>query len=263
MGLTLVRGRDFDERDGPDAPPVAIISEDMATRYWAGADPIGATVSFPGNPHPPRIVGVVHTIHSFSLRKKPVPQVYYPYAQQPSEYLGIVVRASGDPTNIPAAIRASVHALDNTVPVFRIRSFGQVRIDSVAPERDRAIILGVFGLLAIALSAIGIFGAASYNVARRAPEIGIRRALGAPNGAVAGLVLRQSLTPVSTGLALGAMLALAANRLLASVLFGIAPDDPVTLVAVAAGLLVVALVATVAPAARAMRIDPLEAIRAE
>ncbi len=261
MGLALVRGRDFDERDGMGAPSVAIISDEMAKRYWAGANPLGETVSVGGDPR--TIVGVVHTIHSFSLRSRPVPQVYYPFAQQPSEYLSIVVRGSASETSIAATIRASVHGLDNTAPVFRIRSFGQVRIDSVAPERDRAIILGAFGLLAIALSAIGIFGAASYNVARRAPEIGIRRALGAPNGAVAGLVVRQSLVPVSAGLALGAGLALAANRLLASVLFGIGPDDPVTLVAVAAGLLAVGLVATAAPAARAMRIDPLEAIRAE
>ncbi len=261
MGIALVRGRNFDERDGLGAPLVAIISDAMAARYWPGADPLGATVSVGGEPR--TIVGIVRTIHSFSLRSKPVPQVYYPYAQQSSEYLSIVVRTWNGATNVPAVIRESVHALDNTAPVFRIRSFGQVRIESVAPERDRAIILGAFGLLAIALSAIGIFGAASYNVARRASEIGIRRALGAPNGAVAGLVLRQSLVPVSGGLALGAVLALAVNRLLASVLFGIGPDDPATLVAVAAGLLVVGLIATVAPAARAMRIDPLDAIRAE
>jgi predicted permease len=263
MGLALVRGRDFGEQDGPDAASVAIISEEMANRYWRASDPLGATVSMFGDPHPRTIVGVVRTIRSFSLKQKPVPQVYFPYAQQPSAYFGVVVSTTSDARSVIASVRAAVRAVDNTVPVFRIRTFGQVRLDSVAPQRDRAIILGVFGVLAIALAAIGIFGAASYNVALRGPEIGIRRALGAPSASVVRFVLRESLVPVTAGLAVGVLASLAVNRLLASVLFGIGPDDPTTLAIVGVGLLFVALIATAVPAARAIQIDPMDAIRFE
>jgi putative ABC transport system permease protein len=262
MGLAILRGRDISESDGLNTSPVAVISASMANKQWPGSSPVGSYIWMPGDSVPRTIVGVVRTIRSFSLAQLPIPQVYFPYAQMPTSYLGVVVSAGTDASRFASAIRGIAHSIDNTIPVYRVRTFGTVRRDSVAPQRNRALILGAFGALAIALGAIGVYGAAAYMVDQRAPEIGIRRALGAPDTFVFRRVILDTLMPVFVGLIAGGVVAAASSRLIASVLYGIGPEDPVTFAVVGAGLLFVALVASVLPASKATRIDPLVVMRA-
>lgn len=261
MGLAILQGRDVSESDGPNAPPVAVISANMASKYRAGSNPIGAYIWMPGDSVARTIIGVVRTIRSLSLVQSAVPQVYFPYAQMPTPYLGVVVSAGSDASRFAGAIRSVAHSMDNTIPVYRVRTFGTVRRDSVAPQRNRALVLGAFGALAIALGAIGVYGAASYMVDQRTPEIGIRRALGAPDIFVFRRVVFDALTPVFAGLIAGGVIAAASSRLITSVLYGVGPDDPATFAAAGAGLLVIALVATALPASKATRIDPLDVMR--
>ncbi|HLB10373.1 MAG TPA: ABC transporter permease [Gemmatimonadaceae bacterium] len=261
MGLAVLQGRDVAASDGLNAPPVAVISANMANKYWPGSSPVGAYLWMPGDSVPRTIVGVVRTIRSLSLVQSPIPQVYFPYAQMPTSYLGVVVSAGTDASRFASAIRSIAHSMDNTIPVYRVRTFGTVRRDSVAPQRNRALILGAFGALAIALGAIGVYGAAAYMVDQRTPEIGIRRALGAPDAFVFRRVILDTLMPVFAGLVAGGVIAAASSRLITSVLYGVGPDDPATFAAAGAGLLIVALVATALPASKATRIDPLEVMR--
>ena len=263
MNIDLIRGRDFVDADGPGAPLVAVISKNMAKRYWADSDPLGATISLAGDPHPRTIVGVVEAVRSVSLSRQPVPQLYFPYAQDPTTYFAIVARVSGNDESIAGSIRSVTHSLDSTVPIFKVRTFGQLRQDSVAPERSRALLLAAFGFLAIALSAIGVYGAASFIVMQRSTEIGIRRALGAPGDSVVSLIIDETLRPVISGLLIGVFISLGIGGLTRNLLYGIGANDPMSSLMVGFGLLLVALMAMAIPASRAIRIDPMRAIRAD
>jgi len=264
MGLAVVRGRDFNVGDETDAPLVAIINERMANRFWPNEDPLGKTVSMPFESRPRTIVGVVQDIRARTLDEAPGAQLYFPYAQSPTYYLTLVLRAGSD--NDPYLVlgmREAVKRLNKTVPVYNVKSMTQVRLSSVAPQRDRTLVIGVFGVVAITLAAVGVYGTTAYFVAQRAAELGIRRALGATGYHVFGLVVRQGLALVSGGILIGAVAALAQARLLRGLLFGVSATDAATFSGVAALLLLIATLATIVPSIRAVRIDPASVMRQE
>jgi predicted permease len=264
MGTRLVRGRDFTEADREGAPPVAVVNETLASLLWPGEDPLGKRLSFEG-PEGPflEVVGVARDGKYRSLGDRPRPYLYRPLFQSYQPRMTLVVRTSGEPTALAGAVRAQLHALDPNLPVAEARTLEEQFDLSLLPARVAAYTLGGFGLLALALAAIGVYGVVSYSVAQRTREIGVRVALGAGARDVLRLVLGEGLSVVGLGLALGLALAFAAARLFAGFLYGVGAADPLTFVFVPALLGAIALAAGYLPARRATKVDPMVALRHE
>ena len=265
MGVSLVRGREFTERDVKGAPPVAIINETMAKYFFGDTDPIGRRFGVGGGPPTSiEIVGVVKDVRSLALRDTPPRYAYIPYMQDDSlTQLTFYVRAAGGEAHVFDAVRQTVRRLDANLPVFDVKSMEAQVAESLFVERMVAALSVAFGGLATLLAAIGLYGVMSYAVARRTREIGIRMALGAEPRGVLWLVLKEVALLSAFGVTVGLLTAYFAARRVESQLFGLAPNDPVTLVSAVALLLTVALVAGFVPARRATRIDPLLALRTE
>jgi predicted permease len=267
MGIPVVRGRGFTSRDDHAAPQVLLISEQASRRYWPNEDPIGQTLQTgwtrEGRHFGGTIVGIVGDVRQFSLAMKPAPEIYAPLAQWPLDELSVVMRTSGAPAAVLPVARDVVRQLDPQLPVYDVYPMSDLVRASVAQRRFYAALLGVFATLALVLAAIGIYGVIAYSVQQRRRELGIRLALGATRPMVVRLVLRQGMMLTVTGCALGLLAAGALTRVLQGQLFGVAAIDPLTFVAVPLVLLVVALVACVVPARRALAVDPANAIRAE
>jgi putative ABC transport system permease protein len=266
MGIALLRGRAFSEQDVSSAPRVTIISEAFAHRFFANQDPIGRQLvfSFPPNPGVPRqIVGIVGDVRDVSIGEDPGPMMYVPFQQSPFWGGEVVVRSELNVGSVAATIRQEVHEVDKDLPVTDVVSMSELIDTSVAQPRFRTWLLGSFAVMALVLAAAGILGVISYSVSRRTNEIGIRVALGASRGAILRMVLRETLVLTFAGLALGVPCALAASRLLGHMLFGVSANDPATLAAVAFTLVAVAAFAGYVPARRAMRVDPMVALRHE
>ncbi|HUJ32921.1 MAG TPA: ABC transporter permease [Candidatus Acidoferrum sp.] len=266
MSIPLLRGRTFDDQDIRSAPMVTIISEALAHRYFPDQDPLGKQLifSFPPNPGIPRqIVGVVGDVRDVSLGRDPGPMMYVPFAQAPLWGAEVVVRSNLSPESVSATIRHEVRQVDKDLPVTNIGSMAGSLDTSVQQPRFRTWLLGLFAAIALVLAAAGIFGVISYSVGRRTHEIGIRITLGATPADVLRLILGESARLVLVGLAVGIPAALGLARLLSNLLFAIRPADPLTLAAVSLLLLAVATVAAYIPARRAMRVDPMVALRHE
>lgn len=266
MGISLVRGRLFSDDDTLTTPPVALISESLARRYFPHQDPIGRRMifGFPPNGNVTReIIGVVADIHDVSLAKAPGALMYVPFAQAPFWGGEVVVRSGLSLTAVAAAIRAQTHALDKNLPVTDVEAFPAALHASLAWPRFRTLLLGGFGSLALLLAALGIYGVVSFSVSRRARELGVRITLGATPAAIRRLVLRESARLALIGLAIGIPAALALTRLFSALLYGTAPGDPLTFAAVALLLLSVTLAAAWLPARHAARTDPMRALRSE
>ena len=266
MRIPLLRGRLFSQRDSPSAPPVALISETLAQRYFPNQDPIGKhlKIGFPPNGDVSReVVGIVGDVRDAALGQKPGPMIYAPFAQAPFWEGGVVVRSSLSESSVAAAVRQATHAIDKDLPVTDIESFPDALGESVSQERFRTYLLGSFSAIALVLAAIGIFGVISYSALQRTHEIGIRIALGAQRRDVLLLILGQGAKLALFGLALGVVAAFLFTRVMASLLFGVSATDPVTFSAVTIVLLGVALLACYIPARRAMRVDPMVALRYE
>jgi len=264
MRIPLLRGRYFSEHDSPSNPNVAIISDTLARRYFANQDPIGRQMrfGFPPNGNAPReIVGVVGDVRDVALSQKPGPMMYVPFAQAPLYGGEVVVRSSLSASSVAAAIREAVHSIDKNLPVTDVRSFPDALGQSVSRERFRTFLLGSFSAIALVLAAVGIFGVISYSVAQRTQEIGIRMALGAQRRDVLHLILGQGAKLALLGLGIGLVLAFLLTRSIASLLYGVSATDPLTFGAVAVVLLGVAVMACYIPARRAMRVDPMVALR--
>jgi len=270
MGIRLLRGRVFTERDSASAPGVAMVSQSVAKTLWPGEDPIGKRISEEEHPKPGdwlTIVGVVDDIRQMNLAEKPDSALYFPYAQVDKAFwlrsMTFAVRTASHPQQLAAAVRAALHDVDPDQPVSAMSTM-QERIDaSTAEPRFQTRLMGTFSLLALVLSAVGIYGVLAYQVTLRTREIGIRMALGAERRDVLGMVLRRTLVLAGMGIVLGSAGALAITRVLTNFLFDVKPTDPATFAVVAALLGFVALLAGLTPARRATRVDPMVALRYE
>jgi putative ABC transport system permease protein len=270
LGIRLLKGRVLMDRDVKGSPPVAVINQAMASRYFANQDPIGQRLLIeeivPGSPAlgpeiPWEIVGVIADERTGSLDGTFRPGVYVSLEQSPSFFVGLVVRSRVEPESLQRAITQAVHELDRNQPVTDVRTLEQIKTESSAQNRLRTMLIGVFAALALVLSAVGIYGVISYSVAQRTHEIGIRSALGAGGGRLLRLVLGQGMALAVGGLALGCAGSLGLRRLLETLLFGVGARDPLTMAASAGLLACVALAACYIPARRAAKLDPLVALR--
>ncbi len=268
LGIRLLRGRDFNEKDATKSEPVVMINDELARHYWPGQDPLGKRVSRSDHPKPDEwftVVGVVESIKHRSLRTGADAELYVPYTQSMmgAKYTYLVLRTQGDPLSIAAALRKRIHEIDPGQPVTSVETMRRVVANSASEERFRALLLEIFAGLALGMAVAGIFAVVSYAVSRRAREIGIRGALGATPATVVRFVLGIALRPVLLGAAVGTAAALAGTRVLESELFETAAADPLVFAAVIAILISTALAAASIPAWRATRIDPADVLRAE
>ncbi|MGC2638685.1 MAG: ABC transporter permease [Acidobacteriaceae bacterium] len=265
-GIPLMRGRLFSSHDTARTTPVALISETLARRFFPHESPLGRRLifGFPPNNHVSReIVGVVADIHDVSLAEKPGPMMYVPFAQQPFWGAEIVVKSRLGAAEVGSAIRTEAHRLDPGLPVTNVETLPQALQASVAVPRFRTALLGLFGAMALLLAAVGIYGVVSFSVLRRTREIGLRMALGATRSGIRRLVIGESARLVVAGLAAGIPASLILTHFLSTLLFGVTAFDPATYGCVAVLLAAVALVAAYVPARRAMRVDPMVALRCE
>ena len=266
MGIPLKEGRDFTQNDNQkDARCVRIVNEAMARYYWSGEDPVGRQV-YGACPKPPAlIVGVVADSKQDSVDSQTEPEVYAPYGQLPfaSFLVTFVIRTTSNPMQVAAAVRAAVSEADHDQPVIQIRTMENVVSESMWLHHVSASMLGIFAAIALVLAAVGIYGVLSYSVNRRTHEIGIRVALGATRGDILRMVVGEGLLLTLIGLGAGILAALSLTRLLARLLYGIRPADPLTFVSVSLLLAGVAILASYIPARRAAKVDPMVALRYE
>ena len=261
-GATLIAGRSFAPGDGPDAPRVAIVNDTMAKRYWPGSSPIGKRVRFNGNGEQwMEVVGVVADIRHWGLDARVNPEMYRPLRQAGSNVMTFVASTAGDGAQLAAAAREQIRAVDPNLPP-RLQTMTEVASASVASRRAGMLLVAVFGALALVLAAAGIHGVMSHLVALRSAEIGVRMTLGASPGRMMALILREGTLQALAGLAIGLTGGVLLMRAFRTVLYGVEPADPLTLAAVAVALLVTALAACAVPARKAMRVDPIAALRA-
>jgi putative ABC transport system permease protein len=267
MGIPLLAGRTFSDRDRSGSPIVAIINNSTAQMFWPGENPIGRRISLPGLTGEPvrwaEIVGIVGDSKHASLTEEFLPEYYVSMLQAPFNSAFLAVQISGDPGATVSAIRHAVTQVDNTLPLSTFASMTDRVSESVAALRFRTLLLGIFAGLALILAAAGIYGVMSYSVAQRTREIGIRIAMGAGRRDVLSLVLGHSLKLTLVGITIGLAASWGLTRLLASALYNVAPHDFVTLASVSILLSAAALIASYIPARRAMRVDPLVALRYE
>jgi predicted permease len=263
LGLRLLAGRNFTERDTAAAPAVAVIDESMARHFFGQENPIGKRFESWGVTK--EVVGVVTDATYESPRERRL-MFYLPYRQQLSrlsQTICLAVRTEGNPNGLPPAIRQELQTLDPNLPVIRTETIEEQLNDLLVAERLMATLSAVFGGLGLLLACLGLYGVMAYTAARRTHEMGIRLALGATRAEVLRLVLRESLLMVATGVAIGLVATLAVTRLISAKLFGISPNDPVTVVGAALMMLGVAVLAGFLPARRASRVDPMVALRYE
>jgi len=266
MGIPLVRGRLPGSADTDRTQPVFVIDEALARRYWPDENPIGARLTWhtgEGERLSGEIIGVVGSVRWQGMAADPPAAAYWWFPQAPGSELTIVARTGGDPVALAGAIAAQVRAIDPNQPVAEIRPLGDLVAADLARPRFTMLLLGGFAVAALLLAAIGLYGVMAFGVTQRTREIGVRVALGAQSGDVLRLVMRRGLQLTGAGLAIGTVAALAMGRVVAGLLYGITPTDPVTLLSVALFLVGVAAAAIYIPARRAMRLDPIEALRAE
>jgi len=266
LGIRLIRGRFFDDRDTDTSAPVAIIDETMAKTYWPGEDPIGKRIHRGASKSTrpwSTIVGVVGHVRYRTLEAQSRVQLYWPYAQDPWHHVSLAVRTSLEPRSLAATIQREVLAIDPDQPVSTVRTMQEFLFDSIARRRFSMLLLAVFAGVALALAAVGIYGVISYMVTQRAHEMGIRMALGASRASVLRLVLGQSLSLTFAGVALGLSGSLLLTRLISSLLFNVKPTDPATFAVVGGFLTAVAMLASLLPASKATKVDPMVVLRYE
>ena len=262
MGIALISGRHFTEQDRDPAPTPIIVNAAFARRYWPGENAIGKRIRFDDEKDEwLTVVGVAADSRNRGLDTDPQPLMYLPYHAFALPFMSVVARSPGGSGAVASAVRAEVRRIDPDLPVDKARPVDDIVRDSVAEPRFRATLLGLFAAAALALATIGVYGLISYSVAQRTREIGIRVALGAQADQVIWPIVREGMTLALVGVGLGLAGALAATKILAAFLFGIEATDPLTFAAVALLLLGVALAASYIPSRRALKVDPLTALR--
>jgi putative ABC transport system permease protein len=266
MGIPLLKGRGFTAQDAAAAPRVTVISEAMVRQFFPNQDPIGKRIVFgfpPDGDAPREIVGIVGDVRDASLRQEPGAMMYVPFAQAPFWGAAVVTRTNLSVSAVADAFLRDVRAIDKDLPIMDIGAMPELVEATVAQPRFQTTLLGMFGALALVLAGVGIYGVISYSVIQRTHEIGIRMSLGAQPAQVLRLVMGQGVKLAIVGIVAGGVAALALTRLMMSLLFGVGPADPLTLAGVAVLLVAVALLACYVPARRAMRVDPMTALRYE
>jgi putative ABC transport system permease protein len=263
--IPIIRGRAFSASDGEGAPRVTVVSEMLAQRYFPGEDPLGRRVKVGEAESAPwhTIVGVAGNVSRFMFDREMQPMLYLPNQQFPDRGAYFVIRVSGEPMSVVPAVRAQIAALDDKLPLYEIKSHERIIADDLAGLRLAAGLMAVFGAMAMALAAVGIYGVMAYAVSQRTREIGVRMALGARPRDVLVLVAGQALKLTAIGLAIGLPVALALGRVMAGALFGVVALDSITFLGIALLLTGVALLAGYLPARRATKVDPMVALRYE
>ena len=265
LGIRVLEGRMFDDRDRPGAAPVAVVSEKLARKYWPGRSALGGRIRRDNPTHPfAEIVGVVADVHQDGLDTPPVYGTYYlAHAQLPYTVMYLAVRSAVERTGLVNAIRAELRALDPSVPLYQVRTMEQAVMENTATQRLSMLLQLVFASVALTLAAVGLYGVLAFTVSRRTAEMGIRMALGAARADVQRMVVAQGMRMIAIAIAVGIAGALAAGRLLRGLLFGVSVTDPLTYAVVVGVLLAVAVVACWLPARRASAVDPAVSLRAE
>jgi predicted permease len=261
MGLQFIAGRAFTETDRAGSTRVAIINETMARRYWADRSPIGGRVMFTGSRDWREVVGVVRDVRHWGLARPVNPEMYVPIGQYPASAMTFVLATERDPASLGAAMREVLRRVDPNLPLSTMRTMSDVAAQSVASHRAVMVLLASFAAMALLLAAAGIYGVMAHLVGLRTAEIGVRLALGADRGSVLRAILADGARQAAVGLAIGLAAAAALVRLARGLLYGIQPGDPLTFGAVAVVMLAAALLACLVPALRAMRVDPVTALR--
>ena len=263
MGIPLLRGRGFDERDGANSR-VIIINETLARKFFGGQDPIGRQLIVTWRPQvTDEIIGVVGDIKESALEREPNSAIYWPHPREPYPFMNFVLRAAVDPASLTAAAAREIHALDPDQPVADVRTLDQVVAKSIARPRFNALLLAIFAGVALVLASVGIYGVMNYSATQRTHEIGIRMALGAKPGDILRLVVGHGMKLTLAGIALGVVASLALTRVMSNLLFGVTATDLPTFAGVSAVLTFVALLANYIPARRATRVNPVVALRYE
>jgi len=265
LGIPLIRGRIFDERDGPNSPHVAVISESLARDRWPNQDPIGHTIEFGNMDSDLRlltIVGIVGDVHEDGLDLPPQPTVYVDLFQRPRSAITLTMLSDADTRSVTSAARGILQDLNPEIPA-KFGTFSQIYSASLGSRRFNVILIGFFGIIALLLATAGVFGVMAYSVSRRTREIGVRVALGASSGSVLRMILGQGLRTIFLGIAIGIVGSLALTRTVESLLFGVTATDPLTFAGVTLLLVGTALLACYVPARRAMQVDPMVALRHE
>jgi putative ABC transport system permease protein len=264
LGIPLLKGRDFAERDTMGTPLVALVNQSLARKYWPNQDPVGARISSDGKTWA-TIQGVVGDVRQVGLSAEPVPEVYLSYLQDPFAwpYLTLLVHTSVDPVKLAGSIQSAVWSVEKDLPITSVATMEKIRSRSIAQPRLTALLLSVFAALALILATVGIYGVMAYSVTQRTHEMGLRMALGASAPDVLALVVGQGMLLAAIGVALGIAGAFAMTRVLEKFLWGVRPTDPVTFTAVSLLLAAIAILASYLPARRATHVDPMVALRYE
>jgi len=265
LGIPLIRGRMFDERDGANAPHVAVISESLVQDRWPDRDPIGQTIQFgnmDGDKRLLTIVGIVGDTHQYGLDEPPRPTVFVNLFQRPRAVMTVTMLSDADAGSVSSAARGILQDLNPEIPT-RFRTFQQVYSASLGSRKFNLILIGFFGITALLLATVGLFGLMAYSVTRCTREFGVRIALGATRGDVLRMVLGQAMFTILIGVGIGLVGSYALTQTLSSLLFGVTATDPITFGGVTLLLIGVALLACYIPARRATKVDPIVALRCE
>jgi putative ABC transport system permease protein len=263
LGISLIKGRDFSERDKSDAPKAAIINNDLARIYFPNEDPIGKRITFDDAQSWISIVGVIGDVKQLGLDSSAKPEVYFPYPQMAAPSMSLVVRTASDPLSLAGAVKSQIQMIDKDLPIDEAKTMQQLLAESISGRRFNMLLLTVFAVVALVLAIVGIYGVMSYTVTQRTHEIGIRVAIGAQSRDVFRMVIGQGMMLAMIGVAFGLIGAFGLTRLMTTMLFGVEPTDPATFVSIALLLTAVALVACYIPGRRATKVNPLVALRYE
>jgi predicted permease len=263
LGLTLVAGREFSAGDAMDAPRVIIINESLARSAWQGLDPVGRTLmlDYQNGPSPRQVVGVVRDARYRGPRSEPAPEIFIPHAQNPYLVMNVVARTTIDAGALAQTARAQALEVDPDQPVHSVTTMERLLDDTLQQDRFAMLFVALFAAAGLVTAATGVYALLAYAVAQRRREIAVRMAIGASSYAVVRLIVTESLTLAAAGCAVGALGVAAVSRLARSVLFGVAPQDPLTLATTAAVLFAAVLAASWLPARGASRINPVSAMR--
>jgi predicted permease len=264
LGIPMMQGREFSDQDALDAPRVVIVNDEFVRRYFPNETPIGKQI-FAWESKPATVIGVARSVHQVSLDSPPRTELYVPAAQTPWQLFDVtyVLSTRGAPESVMPSVRAAVREIAPVQPIFQVRTMDGVISDSLRNRKLTLSLLAIFAALALVLSAAGVFGVMSYGVSQRQQEIGIRMALGARGSDVTTMVLADAGKLVALGVAIGLVAATGLTRVLTGMVYGVGVRDPLTFALVSAIIAAVAMVASLVPAVRAARVDPIAAMRSD